>query len=84
MTEKDRTAGGPDDHEPPEDWQQRMADMAAAADSARKLIAEWLEAQKAEHGADALDPFGVGEAFLALTSELMKDPARLAERQLQL
>ncbi|MFQ5348798.1 MAG: PHA/PHB synthase family protein, partial [Rhodothalassiaceae bacterium] len=81
MTEKGETTGRAGAAPTPEAWQEAMAEAAVQA---QRLITDWLETQKAEHGAAALDPFGVGEAFLALTTELMKDPARLAERQLQL
>ncbi len=84
MSEKDETVNVAMPEMPgPEEWRRMAEDMAKVAETSHKLVSEWLAKQKETEGAAALDPFGVGEAFLALTADLMKDPARLAERQWQ-
>ncbi len=84
MSEKDETVNAAMPEMPsPEEWRRMAEDMAKAAETSHKLVSEWLAKQKESEGTAALDPFGIGEAFLAFTADLMKDPARLAERQLR-
>ena len=54
--------------------------MADIAERSQRLVTEWLNRQA--HELPEIDPMNVGHAFMEMTAQLMKDPARLMQAQL--
>lgn len=65
---------------------QRLAEnMASIAERSQRLVQSFVERQ--QNAPDALghgDPLNIGEAFLALTQQMMADPAKLVQAQAEL
>jgi polyhydroxyalkanoate synthase len=51
------------------------------AEQSRRVVAEFLERQGAQEGAEIASPLALGAAFFDMAARLMADPARLAEAQ---
>ena len=58
--------------------------MAEIAERSQRLVAEFLERQKAGDGAPNLDPMNIGGAFMEMTARMMADPAKLMQAQMNL
>ena len=61
--------------------------MAGIAERSQRLVTEWMSRQTAAQGQPQPanpDPFGVGSAFLDMTSRLMANPAGLLQAQIGL
>ena len=58
--------------------------MAEIAERSQRLVAEFVERQKAGDGAPNLDPLNIGGAFLEMTARMMADPAKLMQAQMNL
>jgi len=56
--------------------------MADIAERSRRLVADWLNRQS--HETPDLDPVSVGQAFLEMMAQLMRDPATLVRAQIGL
>ena len=54
--------------------------MADIAERSQRLVTDWLNRQS--HQAPEIDPMNVGHAFMEMTAQLMKDPAKLVQAQL--
>jgi len=54
-----------------------MADIAARS---QRLVTEWLNRQS--HDLPEIDPMNVGHAFIEMTAQLMRDPAKLVQAQI--
>ncbi len=54
--------------------------MADIAERSQRLVAEWLNRQS--HEVPTLDPMNVGSAFMEMTAQLMRDPAKLVQAQI--
>ena len=54
--------------------------MAGIAERSQRLVTDWLNRQS--HEAPEIDPFNIGNAFLEMTTQLMKDPAKLVQAQI--
>ncbi len=53
--------------------------MADIAERSQRLVTDWLNRQS--HETPAIDPMNVGHAFMEMTAQLMKDPAKLVQAQ---
>jgi polyhydroxyalkanoate synthase len=58
--------------------------LAAAADKSAKLIGEFAKRHAASGKSIIADELGIGKAFLELASQMMANPMRLAESQMNL
>jgi len=56
--------------------------MADIAERSQRLVTEWLHRQSRD--APDMDPMNVGHAFMEMTTQLMKDPSKMAKAQLGL
>ena len=54
--------------------------MAGIAERSQRLVTDWLNRQN--HEMPAIDPMNVGSAFLEMTTQLMRDPAKLVQAQI--
>ncbi len=54
--------------------------MADIAERSQRLVTDWLNRQS--HEAPEIDPMNVGHAFMEMTAQLMKDPAKLVHAQI--
>ena len=54
--------------------------MADIAERSQRLVTEWLNRQSVE--LPQLDPMNVGHAFMEMTTQLMRDPAKLVQAQI--
>ena len=54
--------------------------MADIAERSQRLVTDWLNRQS--HEMPAIDPMNVGSAFLEMTTQLMRDPAKLVQAQI--
>lgn len=54
--------------------------MASIAERSQRLVTDWLNRQS--HEAPEIDPMNVGHAFMEMTAQLMKDPAKLVQAQI--
>ncbi|MGI4954500.1 MAG: class I poly(R)-hydroxyalkanoic acid synthase [Janthinobacterium lividum] len=54
--------------------------MAGIAERSQRLVSDWLTRQSRE--APEIDPFNIGNAFMEMTAQLMKDPAKLVQAQI--
>ncbi len=54
--------------------------MADIAERSQRLVADWLNRQS--HEAPDMDPMNIGHAFMDMTKQLMKDPAKLVQAQI--
>ena len=54
--------------------------MADIAKRSQRLVADWLNRQS--HELPAIDPLNVGSAFMEMTAQLMRDPAKLVQASL--
>ncbi|MDT7951150.1 MAG: class I poly(R)-hydroxyalkanoic acid synthase [Acetobacteraceae bacterium] len=54
--------------------------MADVAERSQRLVTEWLNRQALE--APQIDPMNVGHAFMEMTTQLMRDPAKLVQAQI--
>ena len=54
--------------------------MADIAERSQRLVAEWLNRQSLE--LPQIDPMNVGHAFMEMTTQLMRDPAKLVQAQI--
>ncbi|MEQ9640786.1 MAG: class I poly(R)-hydroxyalkanoic acid synthase [Alphaproteobacteria bacterium] len=57
--------------------------LMKVASQSQKLVAEFLERQAADGGGPQ-DPLNIGDAFMALTQQMLSDPQKLAQAQLSL
>ena len=71
------------DHKLPDPVEMSRS-MAEIAERSQRLVAEFLERQKAGDGAPNLDPLNIGSAFLEMTARMMADPAKLMQAQMNL
>ena len=71
------------DREPPDPVEMSRS-MAAIAERSQRLVAEFLERQKAGDGAPNLDPANIGDAFMEMTARMMADPAKMMQAQMNL
>ena len=58
--------------------------MVRIAAQSQRLVMDFLRRQSEDGGPAATDPLNVGGAFLEMTAQMMRDPARLVEAQLDL
>ncbi len=56
--------------------------MADIAERSQRLVADWLSRQSRD--VPELDPMAVGQAFMEMTTQLMKDPSKLVHAQIGL
>jgi len=56
--------------------------MADIAERSQRLVTEWLHRQSRD--VPEMDPMNVGHAFMEMTTQLMKDPSKMAKAQLGL
>ena len=54
--------------------------MADIAERSQRLVTDWLNRQS--HEAPDLDPLNIGHAFMEMTTQLMRDPAKVVQAQL--
>ena len=54
--------------------------MADIAERSQRLVTDWLNRQN--HEMPNIDPMNVGHAFMEMTAQLMKDPAKLMQAQI--
>ena len=54
--------------------------MAGIAERSQRLVTDWLNRQS--HEAPHMDPLNIGHAFMEMTTQLMKDPAKLVQAQM--
>ena len=54
--------------------------MADIAERSQRLVTDWLNRQS--HEMPTIDPMNVGHAFMEMTAQLMKDPAKLMQAQI--
>ena len=54
--------------------------MAGIAERSQRLVTDWLNRQS--HETPELDPLNIGHAFMEMTTQLMKDPAKLVQAQI--
>ncbi len=54
--------------------------MAGIAERSQRLVTDWLNRQA--HETPELDPFNIGHAFMEMTTQLMRDPAKLVQAQI--
>ncbi len=54
--------------------------MAGIAERSQRLVTDWLNRQS--HETPGLDPLNIGNAFMEMTTQLMKDPAKLVQAQI--
>ena len=54
--------------------------MAGIAERSQRLVTDWLNRQS--HEVPEIDPFNIGNAFLEMTTQLMKDPSKLVQAQI--
>ena len=54
--------------------------MAGIAERSQRLVTDWLNRQS--HETPELDPFNIGHAFMEMTTQLMRDPAKLVQAQI--
>ncbi len=54
--------------------------MADIAERSQRLVSEWLNRQSLE--LPQIDPMNVGHAFMEMTTQLMRDPAKLVQAQI--
>ncbi len=56
--------------------------MADIAERSQRLVTDWLHRQSRD--VPELDPMNVGHAFMEMTTQLMRDPSKMAKAQLGL
>jgi len=54
------------------------------AEQSQRVIQAFIERQQHEDQYSIVDPVNIGRAFMQMTAQLMADPQKLAEAQLQL
>ena len=54
--------------------------MADIAERSQRLVTDWLNRQS--HEMPTIDPMNVGHAFMEMTTQLMRDPAKLVQAQI--
>ena len=54
--------------------------MADIAERSQRLVTDWLNRQS--HEAPEIDPLNIGNAFMEMTQQLMKDPAKMVQAQI--
>ena len=54
--------------------------MADIAERSQRLVTDWLNRQS--HETPELDPLNIGRAFMEMTTQLMKDPAKMVQAQI--
>ena len=54
--------------------------MADIAERSQRIVTDWLNRQS--HEAPEIDPLNIGHAFMEMTTQLMKDPAKLVQAQI--
>ncbi len=54
--------------------------MADIAERSQRLVTEWLNRQS--HDLPQIDPMNVGHAFIEMTAQLMRNPAKLVQAQI--
>jgi polyhydroxyalkanoate synthase len=59
---------------------QLTRSMANIAERSQRLVTEWLNRQSLE--LPQIDPMNVGHAFMEMTTQLMRDPAKLVQAQI--
>ena len=68
----------------PADPAEMSRSMAKIAERSQRLVSEFLERQQRGAGRTDLDPFNIGGAFLEMTAQMMADPAKLVQAQIDL
>jgi polyhydroxyalkanoate synthase len=74
---KDTGAPAPDPAEAAQKW-------AALAERSQKAVEAFMERQSEGGDYSIADPSSIGQAFMEMTAQLMRDPAKFAEAQMQL
>ncbi len=54
--------------------------MAGIAERSQRLVTDWLNRQS--HEMPQIDPLNIGGAFMEMTTQLMKDPAKMVQAQI--
>ena len=54
--------------------------MADIAERSQRLVGDWLSRQS--HEAPAMDPMNIGQAFMEMTQQLMRDPSQVMQAQI--
>lgn len=72
------------DELPVMDPQELMSSMQDFADRSQRIMTKFLEQQAEDDGFQIPDPYVVGKAFLRASTQLMQDPQKLAEAQVNL
>ena len=89
MAPKDQGLGNDPHGKPglPADMPFKMADpavlgrtMADIAERSQRLVTDWLSRQS--HDTPEMDPMNIGHAFMEMTTQLMRDPAKLVQAQI--
>lgn len=72
---------------PAPDMTEFAQNMAKVASQSQQMISDFLERQQAEGGmqqSGPSDPLSVGQAFLDMTNQMMTQPAKVVEAQVEL
>ena len=87
MADSGKTGGKPEGGDGAPGAGFKMADpavlgrsMAGIAERSQRLVTDWLNRQS--HEAPEIDPLNIGHAFMEMTTQLMKDPAKLVQAQI--
>ena len=54
--------------------------MADIAERSQRLVTDWLNRQS--HDTPEMDPMNIGHAFMEMTTQLMRDPAKMVQAQI--
>ncbi len=65
---------------PPADPTVLSRSMADIAERSQRLVTDWLQRQS--HDSPEIDPMNVGHAFMEMTAQMMRDPAKLMRAQI--
>jgi len=66
------------------DHQQMLETMQNFAEQSQRIMAQFVERQAEEDGFQIPDPYGVGKAFLQASTQLLQDPQKLVQAQMDL
>ena len=64
----------------PVDPAQLTRSMADIAERSQRIVGDWLNRQSVE--LPKIDPLNIGQAFMEMTAQLMRDPAKLVQAQI--
>ncbi len=73
-------SAAPDKSPKPADASELTRSMADIAERSQRIVGDWLNRQSLE--LPQLDPMNVGNAFMEMTAQLMRNPATLVQAQI--